>query len=102
MQNRISLKYQPIKNAAGLKGRDLGKIGIGTRVIVDDALAEKDDRKTTWAPIVGPAPLGPLWLETREQGWIELANTALENQEQHQYLLTIDAEGGIVSCKQIN
>jgi hypothetical protein len=102
MQNRISLKYQPIKNDAGLKGRDLGKIGIGTRVVVDETLARKDDRKTTWAPIVGPAPMGPLWLETREQGWIELANTALEGVEQHQYLLTVDEAGGIVSCRQIS
>lgn len=102
MQNRISLKYQPIKNAAGLKGADIGKIGAGTHIIVDETQAKKDDRKTLWAPIIGPAPLGPLWLESGRQGWVELANTALEGANQHQYLLTTDSTGAIVSFRQLS
>ena len=97
MQNRISLKYQPIKDDAALHGRDIGKIGIGTHIIVDEKLVHDK-----WVPIVGPAPLGPLWLETEKQGWVELANTALEAVEQHQYLTTLAADGSVISCKQLS
>jgi len=102
MQKRISVKLQPIKNAAGLKGADIGKIGIGTKVWVDEEHAEKDDRKTTWVPIVGPDMLGPTWMKTGQQGWIELANTVLQGETNHQYLLEIDSDGDIVSFKQIS
>ena len=94
---RKSLKYQPIKNGAGLHGADIGTIGVGTLVIVD-----KEKLHDGWTPIAGPEGLGPTWRGTGQQGWIEFANTSDVNENSHQYLLTIATDGRIISCTQIN
>lgn len=95
---RQSTKYQPIKDAAGLHGADIGTIGTGTKIIVDLDLLHDG-----WVPIVGPTGLGPTWKSTGKQGWIELANTVASDAGTHQYLLTISAiDGKIISCTQLN
>jgi hypothetical protein len=102
-QNRISTRHQPVFNAAGLKGAKLGWIGIGTEIIIDMELAEKDDLKRTYVPIVGPVGnMYPTWMETGEQAWIELANTVLANDDYLEYVIRIKkATGEIISTRRI-
>lgn len=94
---RKSLKYQSIRNAAGIHGSDIGAIGLGTIILVD-----YEKLHDGWTPIVGPEGLGPTWRSTGQQGWIEYAHTSGVDENTHQYLLTIATDGRIISCTQIN
>lgn len=97
ISERVSTKYQPIKDAAGLHGKDIGSIGTGTMVVVD-----MDKEHDKWAPIVGPVGLGPIWLKTGKQGWIELANTNETDDDSYQYILKINkTTGNIMDYRRI-
>jgi hypothetical protein len=100
--NRISDRFQPIFSAAGLKGAKIGTIGEGVVVTVDEDRTEKDDLKRAYAPIVGPDKLGPTWLRTKKQGWIELANTKRASEDVITIITKIDARtGDIISCVRV-
>jgi hypothetical protein len=98
VEYRESTKYQPIKNAAGLHGADIGTIGSGTKIYVD--VAKMHDG---WVPITGPVDLGPTWKATGQQGWIEYANTILVGGSTHEYKLIVSStDGHVISCTQVN
>ena len=84
----MSIKYQSIKDDAGLHGKTIGHIGAGTEITVDES---KEHDK--WVPITGPEGLGPTWKFTNQQGWVELANTAPVSGVGRKYLLEINEDG---------
>jgi hypothetical protein len=96
MQERISFKLQPVKDNAALHGRDIGKLGVGTLIIVDEKLIHDG-----WVPIFGPGDLYP-WKNTGKQAWVKLANTSLKNIKEHSYLLKTKEDGSIISFIQLS
>ena len=92
---------QPVFDAPGLKGRKIGYAYLNLQLVVDMDRQEKDDYKRTYVPVRGPSELYP-WKNTGEEAWIELANTAPVDEKTHKYILEIDEEGKLISCKQIS
>ena len=82
----ITIQHGPIKDNAGDTGKDIGYYWAGVKLEIGTAYGK-------WAPITGPAGLGPVWKATGVQGWIEVAHTRPTSFEEQKYLLVIRADG---------
>ena len=82
----VCIKQGPIKDAAGLRGENIGYVWPGVNL----TLGEPFDK---WCPILGPADLGPTWKKTGKQGWIEQAHTRPTSFTVQQFLITVASDG---------
>lgn len=76
----------PIKDAAGLHGKDIGYVwGYGNVSVVVDYAQLHDG----WVPIINP----PTWRETGKQGWVKWSRCAEEVAGELKLLVTYYFDG---------
>jgi len=76
----------PVKDQAGLHGRDIGYVwSYGNVQLTCDFALEHD----LWVPITNP----PTWRDTGKQGWVKRSRLAEDRPDMDQYLVTIYGDG---------
>lgn len=82
----------PIKDAAGLHGRDIGYVWASGNV---EVTVDYDEEHDEWLPIVNP----PTWRETKKQGWVKKSRTIKSESDVIQMLITYYPDGREPSVK---
>jgi hypothetical protein len=93
LKNVIVVGDGPVKDDAGIHGRDIGYIwSYGNVELVVDYATLHDG----WVAITNPNP----WKDSGKQGWVKWARCAVDNPDEMKILLTI--KDGVVSAKVIS
>lgn len=85
----------PVKDAAGLHGRDIGYIwGYGNVQLTVDKELEHE----LWVPITNP----PTWRDTGKQGWVKWSRCAQDEPDTVKLLVTVFQDGRAPTVKVIS
>lgn len=90
LRDVIVISDGPVKDAAGIHGKDIGYIYASGNVqlTVDYSLLEDG-----WVPIVNPNP----WKNSKVQGWIKWSRIHVDDPKSISILVTYNSDGTVTA-----